>query len=30
MKVYLGELKLTNSKETQLIMEQVHKAALRE
>ncbi|MGF2411803.1 IS110 family RNA-guided transposase [Ferruginibacter sp.] len=28
MKVYLGELKLTNSKETQLIMEQVHKAAL--
>lgn len=28
MKVYLGELKLTNSKETQLIMEQAHKAAL--
>lgn len=28
MKVYLGELKLTNSKETQLIMEQAHRAAL--
>ncbi len=28
MKVYLGELKLSNSKETQLIMEQAHKAAL--
>ena len=28
MKVYLGELKLTNSKETQLIMEQAHKAAM--
>ena len=28
MKVYLGELKLSNSKDTQLIMEQVHKAAL--
>lgn len=28
MKVYLGELKLSNSKDTQLIMEQAHKAAL--
>lgn len=28
MKVYLGELRRTNSKETQLIMEQAHQAAL--
>ena len=28
IKVYLGELKLSNSKETQLIIEQAHKAAL--
>jgi len=28
IKVYLGELRLSNSKETQLILEQVHKAAL--
>ena len=28
IKVYLGELKLSNSKETQLILEQAHKAAL--
>lgn len=28
IKVYLGELKLSNSKETQMIMEQAHKAAL--
>ncbi len=28
IKVYLGEMKLSNSKETQLIIEQAHKAAL--
>jgi transposase len=28
IKVYLGELKLSNSKETQLLVEQAHKAAL--
>ena len=28
IKVYLGELKLSNSKETQMIIEQAHKAAL--
>ena len=28
IKVYLGELKLSNSKETQLIIEQAHQAAL--
>jgi transposase len=28
IKVYLGELKLSNSKETQLVIEQAHKAAL--